>query len=205
MNERSLTTFVNCLNKRIRNTHNSVRIFNIFNQIMDYENLGKIKNSLIKRILKDTDSITVYEQKSKLEFEASISLKKILLHILQTQDIKFTRNALLDLFPLDDLFKRLHSLNKKVYELKTEDKSQVKTGYDELCDTEQHVLINIYLSLYLNKNSDIDEIIKLIDFSHNEFKEGYEEKVQRLEDSGDNFEGIGLSELKLVVINLYQF
>ena len=60
---RSLNVFIQNLNKRMGDKGNFVILLDIFNKLMNFESMGKIKKSLIKLILENPEKLASYKAK----------------------------------------------------------------------------------------------------------------------------------------------
>ena len=93
---KSMNTFISNLNKRMGHESNFVVLLDIFNKLMDFESMGKIKKSLIKLILDNKDMLEAENAKNSAKFEASINVKEILLHILSNRELSYTKDSFIE-------------------------------------------------------------------------------------------------------------
>ena len=89
------------------NQSNFVILLDIYNKLMDFETMGKIKKSLIKLILEHPEMLDHSKKKDRPAFEASLNVKEILFHILNNQELSYTRDSFISFFPLEDFINRL--------------------------------------------------------------------------------------------------
>ena len=202
---RDLKSFIQNLNKRMGHESNFVVLLDIFNKLMDYETVGTIKSSLVKLILRQPEKLDSDNANNSAEFEASINVKEILYHILSNKELSYTREKFMDLFPLEIFVDRLNaSLEKlELLEKEEDDEEQDEQAYEELRESQQKALIDLYANLHFNINESKIEIGEVIDFFNNFIAPDYEQKIDRLLDEVDfeDRESYRLSEIKLVVIH----
>jgi hypothetical protein len=65
--ERSLSTFITALNKRMGNNKNFTKLIEIYSKLMDYESSGTIRTTLVQMILKTPSSIMTSSQNTVQE------------------------------------------------------------------------------------------------------------------------------------------
>lgn len=202
---RSLKSFINQLNKRMGHPSNFVVLLDIFNKLMDYETSGTIRKSLVKLLLKQPEKLDSANAKNIAEYEASINVKEILFHILTNQELSYTKDSFILLFPLSNFVERLNSSLEKLDELEKNEENEDYDAqeYEELRESQQKVLIELYSHLHFNKNEVSIDISDVIDFFNNGIVPDYEEKLDRFleEVDFDDRESYRLSEIKLVLLH----
>jgi len=203
---KNLNLFVSCLNKRMGNQSNFVILLDIFNKLMDFESMGKIKKSLIKLILGNKDMLNASNSTNSAEFEASINVKEILVHILKNQELSYTRDSFVECFPLEEMIDRLkESLNALNHiQSEEEDEDQDEQEYEEFRESHQMVMVELYSILHLdksNENLDFDTIVQLFNEKIQPF---YNERLDYFINKVDleKREDYKLSEIKLLVLHL---
>jgi hypothetical protein len=203
---KSLNTFIQNLNKRMGHESNFVILLDIFNKLMDFEAMGKIKKSLIKLILDHPEMLESFNKKTRAEFEASINVKEILFHILSNQELSYTRDSFVGLFSLDDFIPHLKDSLQKLDEIEEEEEDEDVDAqeYEELRESLQRVVIDLYCNLHFNKdNSDLN-IEKLVSVFQEHIEPFYMERLDYFINEVDltDQEGYKMSEIKLLVLHL---
>lgn len=143
---KSLNVFIQNLNKRMGHQSNFVILLDIFNKLMDFESMGKIKKSLIKLILEHPEMLESSKKTTRSEVEASINVKEILYHILSNQELSYTRDSFVALFPFEDFVERLQDSLDLLDKLEEEEEDEDVDAqeYEELRESQQQVLIDLY-------------------------------------------------------------
>ena len=174
---------------------------------MDHENSGSIKKSIIKMILENPSVGVSHTHNSRQEFEASINLKEILLHILETQDMRYSQKSLLKIFPLDEYINRIYKSIKNLDSFESNDEDYDDQDYEELRESQQQVLTDLYSILYFNRESETYEIIKIYEFFDEIFITCYNNKLECFLNEVDLHDTTTykISHLKLIIINFQVF
>ena len=205
--ERSLSTFITSLNKRRGNQENFVKLLDIYHELMDHENSGSIKKSIIKMILESPDVGISHTHNCRQEFEASINLKEILLHILETQDMRYSQKSLLKIFPLNEYINRIFKSMNNLDTFEHNDEDYDDQDYEELRESQQQVLTDLYSKLYLNRESETYNITEIYEFFDQIFLNCYNSKLDHFLNEVDLNETntYKISHLKLIIINFQVF
>ena len=174
---------------------------------MDHENSRSIKKSIIKMILENPSVGVSHTHNSRQEFEASINLKEILLHILETQDMRYSQKSLLKIFPLNEYINRIHKSIKNLDSFESNDEDYDAQDYEELRESQQQVLTDLYSILYFNRESETYEIIKIYEFFDEIFITCYNNKLEYFLNEVDLHDTTTykISHLKLIIINFQVF
>lgn len=203
---RSLNLFIQNLNKRMGNQSNFVILLDIYNKLMDFETMGKIKKSLIKLILEHPEMLDHSKKKDRPAFEASLNVKEILFHILNNQELSYTRDSFISFFPLEDFINRLEkplNLLEKL-ENEEEDEDVDEQEYEEFRESHQQVVIDLYSNLHFDKRRSDVNVERIMTFFHEQIGPYYEEKLDYCinEVDLDDPDSYKLSQIKLVILHM---
>jgi hypothetical protein len=202
---KSLDSFLQSLNKRIGNEENFVILLDIFNKLMDYESSGKIRKSLVKLILKHPEMLDSTNVKTRAQLEASINVKEILYHILKNQGLKYTRDSFVSLFKMNELIDRLEKSLSILDDLekKEEDEEIDHQEYEELRESQQQVIVDIYCNLHFNKTNEDVDLQAIIEFFSEQIEPYYRQKLDYFINEVDllDRESYRLSQIKLLILH----
>jgi hypothetical protein len=202
---KSLDSLLQNLNKRIGNEENFVILLDIFNKLMDYESSGKIRKSLVKLILKHPEMLDSSNVKTRAQLEASINVKEILYHILKNQGLKYTRDYFVTQFKMNELIDRLEKslgiLDK--LEKNEKDKEIDDQEYEELRESQQQVIVDIYCNLHFNKTNEDVDLQAIIEFFSEQIEPYYSQKLDYFINDVDlhDRESYRLSQIKLIILH----
>jgi len=212
---KSLDLFIQNLNKRMGHASNFVILLDIFNKLMDFETSGKVKKSLIKLILEHPEMLESSKNGNVAEFEASVNVKEILFHILNNQELSYTRDSFISLFPMEEFVDRLDSSLKLLDTLEEDNNEDAnedddreedvkKEEYEELRNSHQKVLVSLYCNLHFNKNDPNVDIEKIMNTFQDDIAPYYHEKLDNFLKNVDitDSSNYKMSEVRLLASHL---
>jgi hypothetical protein len=84
---RKLRSFVNSLNKRRGCKENFAILLEIYDNLLDYERMSFIKDSIIEMVFKDSNLLKTDDKRTRQEFLISLNLQEIIFHVLSSSEL----------------------------------------------------------------------------------------------------------------------
>jgi hypothetical protein len=165
---------------------------------------GVLNKSLIRLILDSPEMLDSSIQPTRQDFEASINVKEILVHILENQELTFARDSFQTYFPIGDFIKNIDKSIDNLDEFEEDDDDFDEQDYEELRESHEKAIIDIYINLHFNKNNENLNIDLITDFFIRDLGRYYQEKLEKFlnEVDLDDTNSYRLSDLKFLIIHM---